>query len=350
MSARLVDFGRPTLMLRRGPFALRFDRRTVIVCAVLAVLTVALGFLNLMLGDYSVGIDQVAKVLTGAEDGFAQTVVVQWRAPRIVAAIVFGAAFGVAGAVFQSLTRNPLASPDVIGFATGSYTGALVVIIWFTSAYAVVAVGALVGGAITAATVYLLAYSRGLQGFRFIVVGIAVGAMLASANAWMLLVADDEVAGAAVVWGAGSLHAIGWSQTAVACLAIVPFAAAAMVLAPGLRQIEIGDDASTALGLRVERHRGMLIAVGVALTAAVTAAAGPIAFIALAAPQIGRRLVRGAGVPLIPAAMTGALLLLAADTVAQHLLPTSPPVGIVTVVIGGGYLIWLLVVEARRRL
>lgn len=350
MSTRIVDFGRSTLLLRRGRLALRLDRRTATVCSMLGVLTMALGLWNLMLGDFALSVSQVVSVLTGREDGFAQTVVLQWRAPRVVAAIVFGAAFGVAGAVFQSLTRNPLASPDVIGFATGSYTGALVVIIWFTNAYAVVAAGALVGGGITAVAVYLLAYSRGVQGFRFIVVGIAVGAMLASANAWMLLVADEQVAGAGVVWGAGSLHAISWSQTAVASSAVAVSIVAAAVLVPGLRQIELGDDAAAALGLRVERHRGLLIAVGVALVAAVTAAAGPIAFIALAAPQIGRRLVRGAGVPLAPAAVTGALLLLAADTIAQHTLPISAPVGVVTVVIGGGYLIWLLIVEARRRL
>lgn len=342
--------GRPVWVWRGRFLALRADRRAVLVAAGLVALALAIGLVCLAVGDYPLGAGRVIRVLVGAEHGFARTVVFEWRAPRVVAALAFGAALGVAGAIFQSLTRNPLASPDVVGFATGSYTGALIVIIWIGNAYAGVALGALVGGVATAAAVWLLALRHGSQSFRFIIVGIAVAAMLSSANAWLLLVADHDLATTAAIWGAGSLHAIGWPQTGPACAAISALLIAAAVLSPGLRQLELGDDAAVALGVRVERTRGLAVLVGVGLTAAVTAAAGPIAFVALCAPQIGRRLARGAGVPLVAAALSGALLLLAADAVGQHLLPTDVPVGIVTVVLGGGYLIWLLAAEARRRL
>lgn len=345
-----IDFGYRTLASRRLGFALRWRLRTIVVCAALATLTVTVTLLALVLGDYPLTLAQVWLALVNdPEAGFARTVVVEWRAPRAVAAAVFGAALGASGAVFQSLTRNPLASPDIIGFSAGSYTGALVVIILVHGSYLMLAAGALVGGMATAALVYLFAWRRGVQGFRLIIVGIAVSAMLTSVNTWLLLTADLEVAMSAAVWGTGSLGGTGWEQATVGGGVIVVLLAILAVLGPGLRQLELGDDAARATGARAEPIRLTAMVVGVALTATVTAAAGPITFIALAAPQIARRLARTPGVTAAPAAFTGALLLTAADVTAQHLLPVGMPVGVVTVVVGGGYLVWLIVREVRRR-
>jgi iron complex transport system permease protein len=291
----------------------------------------------------------VIAALSGRETGLVRDIVVEWRLPRVLAAVVFGAALGVSGAVFQSLTRNPLASPDVIGFSTGSYTGALVVILVTGGSYTALAGGALVGGILTAAVVYLLAYRRGVQGFRLIIVGIGVSAMLASLNSWMILRADLDVAISAAMWGAGSLGAITWAQVTGGAVVIGVLLVGCAGLGGSLRQLELGDDTAKAQGVSVERARLALVVIGVALTATVTAAAGPISFVALAAPQIARRLARTPGITLVPAAVTGALLLATADHLAQHLLATPLPVGLVTVVIGGAYLVWLITLEVRRR-
>ncbi|WP_119698768.1 FecCD family ABC transporter permease [Microbacterium halotolerans] len=344
-----VDFGHAVVRVRAGRLRGRFAVRSAVTAAVLAGISVVLALVALTLGDYPVPLTDVVLALTGQEAGTANLIVVEWRAPRALAALVFGAALGVSGAIFQSLTRNPLASPDIIGFSTGSFTGALVVIIVIGGSYLQVAAGALVGGILTAALVYMLAYRRGVQGFRFIIVGIGISAMLASLNTWMMLRADLEVAMSAAVWNAGSLNGITWAQAGAGSVAIAALMLVAAAQSSGLRQIELGDDAAKALGVRIEPLRLGLIVTGVALTAAVTAAAGPISFIALAAPQIARRLARTPGVTLIPAATMGALLLLVADILAQHALPASLPVGVVTVVIGGSYLVWLLIHEARRR-
>ncbi len=349
-TAGRVDFGHRTILLRRAGFALRWQARTVIVCTILASLTVLVTLLALTLGDYPLTLGQVWAALIGDPDaGFARTVVVEWRAPRALAAVVFGAALGTSGAVFQSLTRNPLASPDIIGFSAGSYTGALVVIILIQGSYIQLAGGALIGGVITAALVYLMAWRRGVAGFRFIIVGIAVSAMLASFNTWLLLTAKLEVAMSAAAWGAGSLAGTGWEQTFYGGGIVLALLIALAALTPGLRQLELGDDAAKATGTRTEPIRLAVIVLSVALVATVTAAAGPIAFIALAAPQIARRLARTPGVTVAPAAFTGAVLLAAADVTAQHLLPVALPVGVVTVVVGGGYLVWLIINEVRRR-
>lgn len=345
-----VDFGFRTVVLRRGGFAVWWRLRTVIVCAMIGVLAVVVTLLALTLGDYPLSIGQVWQALIGGPDaGFAHTVVVEWRTPRAVAAVVFGAALGASGAVFQSLTRNPLASPDIIGFSAGSYTGALILIILIHGSYLQLAGGAILGGMLTALLVYLISWRRGVQGFRLIIVGIAVSAMLGSFNTWLMLTADLEVAMSAAAWGAGSLAGVGWEQTLYGGGIVVLLLAGLAVLAPGLRQLELGDDAAKATGTRAEPTRLAVMVIGVALVAVVTAAAGPIAFIALAAPQIARRIARTPGVTIAPAAFTGALLLAGADVVAQHLLPVILPVGVVTVVIGGGYLVWLIVREVRRR-
>jgi iron complex transport system permease protein len=325
--------------------------RTVIVCAAFGAVLIALALIALGLGDLPLSVGEVVSAFLGGESGIAHTVVVEWRLPRVLAAVVFGAALGVSGAIFQSLTRNPLASPDIIGLTAGSYAGGLVVIIVIGAGAgsAAVAGGAIAGGLIATALVYVLAYRRGIQGFRLIVVGIGISAMLEALSSYLVLRAKLEVAMMASVWGAGSLNPVGWEQLLPAAAVIAVVFVALGFFAGSLRQLELGDDAAKALGSRVERSRLGLIVCAVALIAVVTGAAGPIAFVALAAPQIALRITRTAGIALVPAALLGALVLLVSDVVAQHVLPTALPVGVVTVVVGGGYLIWLLIHELRRR-
>ena len=346
-----IDAGPRTIVWRGRAFSLRFRLRTVIVSVVFGVFVLALAVLALCLGDLPLSVGEVASTLLGGQSGIVQTVVMEWRLPRVLAAVLFGAALGLSGAIFQSLTRNPLASPDIIGLTAGSYAGGLVVIILVGAGAgsAAVAGGAIGGGLIATALVYLLAYRRGIQGFRLIVVGIGISAMLEALSSYLILRAKLEVAMLASVWGAGSLNVVGWAQLLPASVVIAVAVIALVPLGGSLRQLELGDDAATALGSRVERSRLGLVACAVALTAVVTGAAGPIAFVALAAPQIAQRITRTAGIALVPSALLGALVLLGSDIVAQHVLPTPLPVGVVTVVVGGGYLIWLLIHEVRRR-
>lgn len=323
-------------------------RRSRLAVAGLAVAALLLALVALGLGDYPLSVPEVVRAL-GGDQGFASTIVTQWRLPRVLVALAFGAALAVSGALFQSLTRNPLGSPDVIGFATGSYTGVLVVTTVLGTGTLGVSAGALVAGLLTALVVYLLAYRDGVQGFRLILVGIGVTGMLHGLNVWLLLRAKTEVALAASIWGAGSISLVGWTQALPAFVVLAVLTPLVRAVRGPLRQLELGDDAAGSHGLRVETARLAVVVLGVALIATVTATAGPIAFVALAAPQIARRVAGSAGLPLVASALTGALVLLAADVLAQHVLPTALPVGVVTVVLGGGYLLALIVQEARRR-
>ncbi|WP_442817864.1 iron chelate uptake ABC transporter family permease subunit [Streptomyces sp. NBC_01591] len=331
--------------------ALRVERRSVLVCAALAVTVAALGVLTLGSGSISLSPAQVLSALFDPDaDSRSRLVVVNWRLPRLLFAIICGAALAISGAIFQSLTKNPLGSPDVIGFASGSYAGASVVMLLIgTANYLAIASGSLIGGSATALLVYVLAYRGGLQPFRLIIVGIAVGAFLGSLTSMLLLSVSPQQAMLAATWGAGSLSGLGFGQlgSATVVLAVLLVCSAAVVRP--LVQLEMGDDTAVALGVNAQRTRLVATLVGVALTALVTAAVGPIAFVALAAPQIAQRLTRSCTtLRIAPAALTGAVVLVSADYIAQRV---DLPVGVVTVCVGGAYLAWLLARQyaGRRR-
>lgn len=348
----VVDFGRKVRILRIADDKIngRIDVRTVLVCSILALLSLVVSVIALGTGDYQIAPGEVLQALFSDAPRFTELVVMEWRFPRVVLALLLGGALGVSGAIFQSLTRNPLGSPDIIGFDTGAYTGALIVILTLGGGYYQTGAGALIGGICTAAVVYLLAFKKGVQGFRLIIVGIAMSAILASINTWLIIKADLADAMAAAVWGAGSLNGLSWAQVGPVLAVLIVITPLLAVIAKRLPMLEMGDDAAKALGIRAEPTRLLLMVLGVALTALVTAAAGPISFISLAAPQLVRRLTKTAGVALIPSAVMGAFLLVVSDWVAQRIFaPTQLPVGVVTVSIGGAYFVWLLAREGRKQ-
>ncbi len=346
-----IDFGRAMLVIRtrRLGFTARIGVRTVVVCAVLLVIALATAVLALGSGDYLIPPARVLRALFVGDERFDRLVVWDWRLPRILLALALGAALGVSGAILQSVTRNPLGSPDIIGFNTGAYTGALIAILTLGGGHFQTAAGAIIGGLGAALVIHLLAFRHNVTGFRMIIVGIGVSAMLASINTWLILRADLDAAMSAAAWGAGSLNGLSWPQVAPTLIILAVPALALIPAAPRLRILELGDDTARAFGLNVSRATGWLIALSVAFTSVATAVAGPIAFVALAAPHLARRLTRTPSIALVPAAVMGATLLATCDWIAQHAFaPTTVPVGIVTASIGGLYLAYLLVAEARR--
>ncbi|MGA5535856.1 FecCD family ABC transporter permease [Mycolicibacterium nivoides] len=345
-----VEFGHRQVVLRCRGISARASWRSILVVVSLVATAVVVGVIAIGFGKYTVAPLEVVKVLLGANTSFDRVVVLEWRMPRTVMALLVGAALGVSGAIFQALTRNPLGSPDIIGVNTGAYTGALIVIAGFGGGYYAVAAGALAGGLITALAVYLLAYRNGLAGYRLIVVGIALGAVLSSVNQWIVIKLDFHAAVTASVWQQGTLSGLSWVQVVPMTICLLAITVGLVALGPQLPILQLGDDAAGALGVHPERARLAYLVAAVALVALACAAAGPITFIALAAPQLSRRLTASAGVGLMPSAAMGAVLLLGSDVIAQHLFGGNElPVGAVTVSLGGAYLIYLLVTQARKR-
>ncbi|MEU1985609.1 iron chelate uptake ABC transporter family permease subunit [Nocardia sp. NPDC019395] len=343
-----IDFGRTVRVLRVRGLTARFGVRSVVVSVVLLVAACVVALLALGTGDFPIPADRVLRALFGNGAGSDELVVLEWRAPRVLMALVLGAALGISGAILQSVTRNPLGSPDIVGFNSGAYTGALLVILAGGGYYATAA-GAVGGGLVTALAIFALAFRQNVKGFRLIIVGIGISAMLAAVNTWLILRADLDAAMSAAAWGVGTLDGLTWAEITPALVVLAVLAIAVVPAAHQLQILELGDDAAQALGVRVGRARVVLTVLSVAFTAVGTAVAGPIAFVALAAPQLGRRLARTPTTALLPAAAMGALLLTVCDWISRRIFaPTTLPVGVVTASIGGAYLAYLLVAEARR--
>ncbi|MBD0734546.1 FecCD family ABC transporter permease [Streptomyces sp. CBMA29] len=331
-----------------GGRSVRIARRSYRTGLCMAAACLLVCALSVFTGTYHISAVRVLEVLAGGGDTTDRFIVIDQRVARLCAALLVGALLGLAGALFQTLSRNPLGSPDIIGFTTGSTTGALTVLLAGGAGGAGTGLGtgggALLGGLATAVLVQLMSSARGgTGGSRLVITGIAMGAMLASVNDYLITRADIESAESAKAWTFGSLNAITWNQVAPAALAFPVLLAATAVLARPLRMTEMGDDTAAGLGIRTERVRVAALFVGVALTGTAIAVAGPIGFLALAAPQLARRLARVPGTPVATAALTGALLLCTADYLAQRLLaPFQIPVGLLTGALGGLYLMWLL--------
>ncbi|KFC03826.1 ferric enterobactin transport system permease protein [Trabulsiella guamensis ATCC 49490] len=324
-------------------------RRLILSCALLVTASLTMALWSLRSGAVTLELNQVIAALTGDAPRNVALIVTEWRLPRVLMALLTGAALGVSGAIFQSLMRNPLGSPDVMGFNTGAWSGVLVAMVLFGQQLTAIALAAMVGGVLTSLVVWALAWRNGIDTFRLIIIGIGIRAMLIAFNTWLLLRASLETALSAGLWNAGSLNGLTWAKTWPSAPLIILALLCAALLVRRMRLLEMGDDIACALGVRVERSRLLLMLVAVILTAAATALTGPISFIALVAPHIARRFSGTARWGLTQSALCGALLLTLADFCAQQLfLPYQLPVGVVTVSLGGIYLIVLLIQESRK--
>ncbi|MET9437660.1 iron chelate uptake ABC transporter family permease subunit [Streptomyces sp. NPDC006551] len=331
-----------------GGLSVRYEPRAALSVLALLVLTLGAAVVLIGNGDFPIAPGDVVATLLGDGTAVQEFAVMELRLPRVLVAVFVGTALGIGGAVFQSISRNPLGSPDVIGFGQGATVGALAVIVLFQGGALAAAAGAVVGGLVTGVVIYLLAWKRGVHGYRLVLVGIGSAAMLTAVIHYLITKANLVDATRAVVWMTGSLDGRDWTQFwplfAVSCL-LLP-----LVLGHGrsLRMLEMGDDAAFALGVRVERTRIVLMGSAVLLVAVATAAAGPIVFVSLSAPQLARRLTRSPGPNLAASALMGSALLLVADWTATNAFGDRQlPVGVVTGVLGGCYLLWLLVTERK---
>ncbi len=343
--------GLPARTIRVGDvISLRIRSRPIAVAIVLALIAAALLVVGIGTGDFPIAPLDVVRALFGQGDPATTFIVRDLRLPRALCGVLVGIALALSGAIFQSLTRNPLGSPDIVGFETGASVGALVVLTVLAGSGAMVSAGALAGGALTAVLVYGLAFRRGgTSGYRLILIGIAIGYLMLSIIDYLLSRARIEEAQEATRWLLGSLNGRTWDDVVPLLISLAILLPLAIPAGRALRVLELGDDAAHGLGLHVERTRLALVGLAVALVSVCVVAVGPIGFVALTAPQIARRLARSAGPPLLCSALTGVVIVLASDIAAQHIVPERAlPVGVMTGAFGGLYLAWLLTTGWRR--
>lgn len=350
------------------PVRASFLRRTLLNrTAILGAAVVILFAAGILLGSYTVTIPDFFRILTahftgGEKIPGASFIVMESKLPRAVIGTMIGLAFGVSGGLFQTMLRNPLASPDVIGISYGASAAAVTAIVVFGASGAAVS-GAALGGALgVAAVIYGISRSGSLRagagagsgsaaGNRLILAGVGIASALGALVNFLLTRTDIRTAADALVWLNGSLNAASWDRAGVLAAALLVLMPAVAVLAGPLRIIELGDDTAAGLGIRVHRTRLGVVLTAVALAAVATAATGPVAFVAFLAGPIARRYAGKASLPA--SALVGALIVLAADYFAANIAPllldgTALPVGVVTGALGAPFLLWLLVTANRK--
>lgn len=334
-----------------GPLGLPWRPRVLVVTCIGFALAAALLVLDIAIGSGGVSPLDVVRVLFGGGDFTDRFIVTVVRLPRAETGALVGLALGTAGALTQTFTRNPLATPDILGVTSGASVGAVSAIVLGGGSYSVasrllnqgIPVAAAVGALGAAALVYGLGWRGGVQSFRLILVGIGVGATLDAVTSYLLVRAQITEATAASQWLVGSLDAAfsaGIWPLALVCVVAVPLS---LICSASLAVGQLGDELATGVGLSVQRNRLAIIALAVALTSAAVAAAGPVGFVAFVVPQIAVRLARAQRPPLLLSGFLGSALVLAADLLGHTLLPWDVPVGVVTTVVGAPYLIWLLI-------
>ncbi|WP_078854101.1 FecCD family ABC transporter permease [Streptomyces sp. NRRL F-5135] len=328
--------------------ALPVRRISVVTALLVVLLTLAAAVATLSLGRIGVPLADLPGALTGGARGTDVFVLERLRGPRLVVAAGTGAALGLSGALFQSVTRNPLGSPDVIGLGAGAGAGAAVVALLLPGTLPV-PVGALAGAAAAMALVYVSTGAGFRNGGRLVVAGIGVAAIGTAVTQYVVYAVERDKATVLTAYVNGSLAARSWSDAGVIWLVLLAAVPCTALIARRLDIGEMGDDLAEGLGARPRSTKSLAVTLAIVLSAAAVSVAGPIAFISLTAPQIAKRLTRGSGPQLTQATLVGALLLVSADLAAQQLpLFEDLPVGIYTMALGGGYLGWLLIREWRR--
>ncbi len=318
-------------------------RRHAVATIVLGAMLVVLFTVALMIGNTFYPLDEVIRVILGETVPGASFTVGELRLPRAVLAVLAGFAFGIAGVSFQTLLRNPLASPDIIGISNGAGAAAVFGIVVLSLNGPLVSLLALGGAILTAGVIYLLSIKNGFAGTRLILIGIGIAAMLQSIISYMLSRAASWDIQTAMQWLTGSLNNASWER-------VMPLAIAAAVLLPlllsqgrALGAMQLGDDSASGLGVRVNTTRLLFILGAVALLAFATAACGPIAFVAFMAGPIAARITGPGANLLLPSAFVGAVLVLGGDLIGQFAFGERYPVGVITGVLGAPYLIFLLI-------
>lgn len=321
----------------------RRQYRWRIVTLCLGVLTLALCISILIMGNNIYPIPVMIKVLMGEQIQGASFAIRTLRLPRMLSGLFAGIAFGMAGSTFQTMLRNPLASPDIIGVTSGSSVGAMVCILLLKMSGAVASIVAAISGLFFAFLIYMLSKIGKFSGGKLILIGIGIQAMLNAVISFLLLKAPQHDIPAAYRWLSGSLNGVQMTNIPKLFFALIFFGLIIILLGRHLRILELGEQSATTLGIRTDLVRLLLVSSSVVLIACATAVTGPISFVAFLAGPIASKLA-GTGAPNeFPAGFIGAILVLAADLIGQFAFNTRFPVGVITGILGSPYLIILLI-------
>ncbi|WP_166659611.1 iron chelate uptake ABC transporter family permease subunit [Glycomyces sp. NRRL B-16210] len=341
------EAGRST-SLRVGGFSIRVRHRVFVAVAGSFAVLVAVAVWSAATGSTPIGLDRLWAALIHEGTKGDEYIVWTLRLPRLATGLAVGACMGLAGALFQNLTRNALGSPDILGLTQGATSGALVAIIVTGASAEVTTAFAAVGALVTGLFIWTLTRGGDPSGYRLVLIGIGTAAILAGINGYLLTRTSIIDAFRAIYWLTGDLAGRDWKQAATVAIVLGAGTLVIVFLFRGMDALRLGEASATGLGVRVGATRVIALVTASVLTAGAVAVAGPLAFVALAAPHIAARLT-GSARSFTCAAICGALIVTAADAVAvAGIAGRQLPTGVVTGVVGGAYLIWLLIAHRKK--
>ncbi|KIL14505.1 iron ABC transporter permease [Bacillus sp. Je.9.29.b] len=329
---------------------MREKQRALVVTVVLLCLSAAVVLYSLNTGTLKLSPVMVVKTLFGFGDFQSETVLFDYRLPRIVVTMLAGIGLGIAGGILQSLSRNPLADPGIIGLNAGAAFGLIVFVTYFHALEGnpslLIPLFTFGGGLLAAAVIVLLAYDRheGLVPIRLILVGIAVAAGFSALTLYLSLKLDEDTYTFASRWLVGNV----WGRDWIHVLALLPWIVCLVPLTlmqtNTLNALTLGDAVASSVGVRVQRKRLLLLTLAVGLASASVSMTGGIGFIGLVAPHLARRLVGSLHQYFLPvSALLGLLILVSADTIGRSIFaPNAIPAGVVVAFIGAPYFLYLL--------
>lgn len=323
-------------------------QRWLLVTLSMTALAVALCLAMLLMGNTIYPLMDVLRVLAGEEIKGASFAISTIRLPRMLAGLFAGFAFGIAGHTFQTMLRNPLANPNVIGITTGSSAAAVFCIVILHTSGTIVSIASVAAGLATILLIYFLSRGRSFSIGRLILIGIGIQAMLNALISYMLLVGAEQDLPAAFRWLSGSLNGSQMSELPPLILSVAIFAPIIMLLGRHLSLLELGEQSATSLGVSTDKTRVVLIFSSVIIIALATATTGPIAFVSFLAGPIAKRMVGANFSNALPAGLVGINLVLLADLIGQFAFVARYPVGIITGILGAPYLIYLLIRMNQR--
>ncbi|MVX65565.1 iron chelate uptake ABC transporter family permease subunit [Clostridium chromiireducens] len=322
--------------------------RMLRVNIILITLTVCLCLVMLLYGKTNYPLSTVIRVLSGEQIQGASFTIGTLRLPRMLCGLLAGLAFGIAGNTFQTMLRNPLASPDIIGISSGSSVAAVFCILVLRMSGSSISIAAVISGIIVSTLIYMLSKGSSFSGGRLILIGIGIQAMVNALISFLLVKAAEYDVANALRWLSGSLNGMSMEDIPTLSMVVVIFGSIILCLTKQLQILELGDEFATTLGIKINLIRITLILSSVFLIAFATSVTGPIAFVAFLSGPIAARLV-GLGSPnVLASGLVGALLVIGADMIGQFVFSTRFPVGVVTGILGAPYMLFLLIVINRR--
>lgn len=323
-------------------------RRWLLVTGSLTLSTSFLCCLMLMLGNTIYPVNEVVRSLFGEQIQGVTFAVNTIRFPRMLAGLFAGFAFGVAGYIFQTMLRNPLANPNVLGITSGSSVAAVFCITVLHSSNTVVSIASVIAGLATVIVMYLLSKGKAFSIGRLILIGIGIQAMLDAVISYLMLISAQQDISAALRWLSGSLNGSQLTELPPLMIAVLILTPVAIMYGKQLSILELGEQTASSLGISTDKTRLILIVCAVFLVAIATATTGPIAFISFLAGPIANRLVGVGASNIIPAGLVGVNIVLIADLIGQFAFEYRFPVGVITGLIGAPYLIYLLIKMNRK--